>query len=206
MSAVGSPEDNEGAQNGMSHAVIDPDGDVYLELPSLELRVSSKALSMASKVFNAMFNSRFQEGLNLANKETCRIPLPDDDAAEMNAMCMLMYHQEPTAFESEMDSRRLRSLAILADKYACKGAVKLWADVWIGRLENGKEGSRDDETVIVDLLVISYVLDLSSQFSAITKRMVYWSSRTSKFYHYHACGWYVDYVAQEMLPQGLLGK
>ena len=206
MSAMSFAEDSPETQHGMTKLAIDADGDVYLELLNLELRVSSKALSMASQVFNAMFNSGFQEGLNLANNETCRIPLPDDDAAAMTALCILIHHQEPTTFESEMDSRRLRSLSILADKYACKGAVRLWADVWIGRLSSEYEVSREDEKILVDALLVSYILDLSAQFTAITKRMVYRISRNH--IHYRLCerGWYVDDVAQEMLPQGLLGK
>ena len=69
---------------------------------------------------------------------------------------------------------------MLADKYACTGAVKYWTDVWIERLLNDLEGSRADDYDIINLLVASYVFDLSSQFAAVTKRMVYWSP-ISKF-------------------------
>ena len=115
-------------------------------------------------------------------------PLPDDNVAEMNALCILIHYQEPTMFESEMDLRRLRNLSILADKYACREAVKYWADMWIGRLNHDNETSREDEKVIVDLLVVSYLLDLSFQFTGITRRMVYWFSRAAAFYHFNEYG------------------
>ena len=42
--------------------VIDPDGDLVLVLPNLELQVSSKILCMTSKVFKAMLSTSFAEG------------------------------------------------------------------------------------------------------------------------------------------------
>ena len=40
---------------------IDPGGDVNLLCEDLVLRVSSRVLSLASKVFNAMFQTHYQE-------------------------------------------------------------------------------------------------------------------------------------------------
>ena len=202
--ADSSEQGTQGVQKHERNVVIDRDGDVYLELPDLELRVSSKALSMASKVFTAMFSSNFQEGLHLAERETCRIPLPEDDLTAMRALCKLMHHQELSSPDSEMTACFLRKVAILADKYACKGAVKFWADVWIGRLTGKLRGTPEDEKDIVNLLLIAYILDLSPQFTAITKRMVYWAPKCSSL----LCkrGWPVDSEVQGYLPQGLIGE
>ena len=60
---------------------IDPNGDVVLILNGKKLLVSSKILSMASRVFAAMFSSQFREGLHNATPGIIpTIPLPEDDA------------------------------------------------------------------------------------------------------------------------------
>ena len=182
---------------------VDKNGDVYLELPKLELRVSSKALSMASKVFNTMFNSSFREGLDLAANETCRIPLPDDDPGAMHVLCILM-HQQDIDSKGELNSGGLRLIAMLADKYSCTGAVKYWAELWIGKLQDELEGSRTDEKAMVDLLVVSYILNLPTRFASVTKRMVYWLPKSMS--EISELGWYVDNEAQEVLPQNLIGN
>jgi hypothetical protein len=52
--------------------IIDPEGDVLFVCGSIydkhTIQVSSKALSLASKVFKTLFSRRFKEGTELANK------------------------------------------------------------------------------------------------------------------------------------------
>lgn len=68
--------------------IMDPEGDVLFVLGDFEFRVSSKALSLASPVFKAMFGPNFAEGQGLAlGKGIRRIEMHDDDPEAMNILC-----------------------------------------------------------------------------------------------------------------------
>ena len=186
--------------------VIDSDGDVYLELKEAELRVSSKILGIASKVFGTMFRPSFQEGLNLAKNETCRIPLPKDDTVAMHVLCLNLYHQDIPASVVKIDPVLLRNVAILADKYACTYALRYWVEICIGELL----ALLDDETNHIDrstapytnLLLAAYIFECSSHFTDITKRMVYWTGKENPPNRWVD----IDEATQDALPDGLLGK
>ena len=55
---------------------IDPDGNVLLLLDGLELKVFSKVLSLASRVFKAMFSSHYAEGNELKEHSFCTFCSP----------------------------------------------------------------------------------------------------------------------------------
>ena len=189
-----------------SKIVIDPDGDVFLELEKVEIRVCSKILATASKVFRAMFNSGFQEGLNLAKNETCRVPLPEDDTVAMHVLCLNLYHHDIPASVTEINPPLLQKLAILADKYACTHAIRYWVEASIRDVL----ASFDDETIWVDrstacytdLLLAAYIFDCSKCFTDITKRLVYWTGEGKLLDRWVD----IDEATENALPQGLLGK
>ena len=187
----------------LSTIVIDPEGDVYLELEKAAFRVSSKVLATASKVFNDMFKTDFQEGLDLAKDETCRIPLPDDDTATMHVLCLRLHHQDIPASVATITSALLRDVALLATKYACTYAIKIWVDDWIGDLL----AVRRDETVPqtakhIDLLLAAYTFDCAARFRDVTKRMVYGTEGGNSLYRWT----YIHRAILDTLPGGLLGK
>ena len=71
---------------------IDPKGDVILELTWPDgkqgLLVSSKAMSLASPVFDTLFSSFFSEGpRNQPASEIPVVPLPQDDAEAFTIVC-----------------------------------------------------------------------------------------------------------------------
>lgn len=79
--------DGTKASSSPSVVDVDPHGDVFLLLgPSknVSLRVSYKALSLASPVLAALFSPRFSEGQLLSSSTDVRkVPLREDDPDAM---------------------------------------------------------------------------------------------------------------------------
>ena len=108
---------------------IDAAGDLWLEMDSRKLLVSSKILSLASPVFNAMLNSKFREGQN-ATSGPRTITLPDDDVDAMTVVCHALHHMTHRV-PVHLISTKLNTLAILCDKYGCVQAMKPWSRTWL---------------------------------------------------------------------------
>ena len=177
---------------------IDPEGNIYLQLENLELRVSSKVLATASKVFNAMFKSDFQEGLHLTKGEDCRIPLPDDPVT-MHLLCLITHSRETPASLAKIESQYLRKVALLAAKYECIAAVRYWADSCMERINNFV---KFDENHMVDSLLAAYVMNQYNRFTDITKRMVHCDPRDDS--ELSQRGWRLDQEARDVLPRALI--
>ena len=180
---------------------VDPDGDVYLICEQLEIRVSSRVLSLASKVFNAMFQTGFQEGLELAKNETCRIPLPEDDSESMHVICLLLHHRH-TEIEYDVDAEFFREIAILADKYTCISPLHYWADAMLRELGDEPGNSAYDNA---SLIMAAYYLDSPPHFKNISKNMVFQEERFTIVDKYGVETW-ESVIDMEMMPPGLLRK
>ena len=98
-------------------SVIDPEGDVIFICGETELQVSSKVLSLASPVFNALFGPRFAEG-QLTPSKPIRIDLHDDDAESMRLMCAVLHDESPYAHGIGLE--RIERLAVFTDKYGVR--------------------------------------------------------------------------------------
>ena len=112
---------------------VDPHGDVFLLLgpsKSLSIRVSSKALSLASPVFAALFSPRFLEGQSLSSPTEVRnVPLPEDDPDAMTQICYAIhfYRTVPRTLPMPL----LESVASLCDKYDLAIALAAWSELWL---------------------------------------------------------------------------
>ncbi|KAE8844230.1 hypothetical protein HRS9122_05333 [Pyrenophora teres f. teres] len=105
-------------------------GDVLLELSDNGkvwdiLLVSSHVLSLASPVFDAMFNGNFTEGQGLSSASPKKVALPDDDPESMTLFCKLV-HMQTTELEYGISFDLLADLAIVCDKYRCTESVRSW--------------------------------------------------------------------------------
>lgn len=176
-----------------SRVVIDPDGDIVLQLhqeqPSegaadgktvgkkletWELIVSSKVLSLASPVFRVMIGGRFKESVELAEKktssETYNLPLPEDDADATIILCRIL-HFSINDVPEKPTTVCLERLAYLCDKYQCISAMKycggLWLRNWLLVFDN-EDPSIDD---LCRLLIFAYVIDLPYEFLGISWKL-----------------------------------
>ena len=143
---------------------IDPEGDLYLEVGTLLLLVSSKILSLASPVFDKMLNSRFKEGLiNQQDWGKPRIVLPADDEKGIELVCRILHYCR-SQMPPKISDVLLYSVALVCDKYDCVSALQAWATV---RLQD--EGLLEPcDANISNLLVAAYIFDLPEQFSHIS--------------------------------------
>ena len=121
--------------NESINTCMDPDGDVTLELSGSDaqfsLLVSSKALTLASSVFKAMFNSGFKESLsNRAGSGKHSVALPDDDVEAFTLLCHI-FHHHVSEVPREVSVDCLENIATICDKYDCIKVIGSWAFMWL---------------------------------------------------------------------------
>lgn len=144
------------------------DGDTILVIGPDEARlcVQSCLLEAASKVFKAMFGPHFKEGqrsdLNGSKKE---IPLPEDDADAMTIICAVIHYRNDIVPE-RLSSSEVLQIAVVADKYDCKVAIKYATRHW---LDHRKVVSLKEQ---MELMTAAYLLGQAQAFSDITYAMI----------------------------------
>jgi hypothetical protein len=146
--------------------IIDAAGDVLLELPDgargkARLRVSSKALSLASPVLDRMFQSRFREGLATArlSPEMPVVTLPEDDVEVMAVLCNVVHHRMEDVPRC-LSVACLEKMAMAADKYDCVTALTHSSIVW---LQAGLEAYVPKDWI--KLVHAAYILDIPTAFA-----------------------------------------
>ncbi|KAH6884886.1 hypothetical protein B0T10DRAFT_517563 [Thelonectria olida] len=155
----------------------DPD-DAPSEPENGEILVSSKILSTASPVFQAMLDGRFREGVQLSNAKTSpdqepfRLALPDDDLSAMVLLCKVL-HFKVDDIVARPSSSLLLALAGICDKYHCTQTLKysgaLWIRNWLLYLDNLSQAPIED---ICCLLIFAYVADLPYEFCEVAWRLL----------------------------------
>ena len=115
-------------------------GDILLEVSrgeeTVDLKVSSHVLCSASPVFRAMLgpDSQFKEACEL---RMCSVENPyelslEDDYPHALTVTLLALHSRSDMVPMELTFRNLVELAIVCDKYDCRGGVLPWVDTWAG--------------------------------------------------------------------------
>ena len=180
---------------------LDPNGDCILILKERELRVSSRALSLASPVFKALFKPGFAEGNTLeATRGIGRVELPDDDTDAMTTICSVI-HYIPKTLPHTMPLEALENLAIVTDKYDCSRAMFSF----VGHIISTKllTGTPIDNT---RLLAPAYAFDHYLEFQKITSQMAYSIKRNQQSCPASTKSYGIPKNSREFLPQDLLRK
>ncbi|KAE9969057.1 hypothetical protein EG328_007114 [Venturia inaequalis] len=151
---------------------IDPDGDVLLVVGSnksqVSLQVSSKVLSVASKMFKTMFFGQFKEAVELANSTTpYEVLVPDDEPVAMIALCSVLHHVE---FTPDLSVLNLSDFAGVADKYDAVKACKLAGKAWLDHIYLQIYGMSG--FLLIRLLNVSYIFDDYQKFKNISKMVL----------------------------------
>lgn len=76
----------------------------------LHLRIDTRCLQRASKVFEVMFPGSFAEGNGLSSTTPKNISLPDDDPEHMLTLCNI-FHLRSDDLPTKLDSTQLLQLA-----------------------------------------------------------------------------------------------
>ena len=134
-----------------NEVVIDPEGDAYLDLGTTELKVSSKVLSVASKVFNRVFSPRWETTKPAGGPR--HIELPEDDPEAMTAVCRILhYHSDLVGTKQTIEF--LEKMAIVSDKYDCIPAILPWSKSCFNEMFDTKTPSKLDFRLLV--LIIAF--------------------------------------------------
>lgn len=151
-------------------------GDVILKLgkkdnATLDLLVSSVALSLMSPVFEAMFSGPFIEGQSLSPDSPRTVPLPDDDPEAMRLLCSTAHMCVDELPNKNVPRKIVHTVfaeyAILCDKYDCIGAVSAYSKRWAMELLVFP-GRQHFEKLIFS----TYVLDLPDEFAKATRAVI----------------------------------
>lgn len=157
---------------------VDPEGDVILVVgpDKRRMRVDSRCLRRASKVFAAMFSTRFAEGQNLSPLEPKEVPLPEDDHEHMLVLCNA-FHLKNEVLESTPTTSDMLNLAVLIDKYDCAEAVRFISKAWLlGWKKTYHQPWRKTyyQQDVERLVAAAYLMRDQEQFRVYTKVLVVW--------------------------------
>lgn len=193
-----------------SEIIIDPEGDLWISTQRLNhpgktkdkkqatdgvgatagkdtksdkinIKVSSKVLTLASPVFTILLTGWGKEAADFAAKktssETYTIDLPEDDADAASLLFQIL-HLKPTAPSDRPSPSSLEQLAFISDKYQCFGALRYCGAIWIRDwLPDHTQfyklfyPSCDEVQYIDDLkrmLVFAYIVDLPKEFKSLS--------------------------------------
>ena len=157
------------SKRNAEEVVIDPDGDIILELSGYfytgdrDVYVSSKVLALASPVFSKMLNSQFKEGLtNRSSCEKLRIPLPGDRPFALTVVCEVIHHRVKET-PTKLSSSTLLDVATICDKYDCKEILQPWALRWFQI-----DYTLEHVVYLKDYLIAAYIFDCAEAFSKIS--------------------------------------
>ena len=185
---------------------MDPAGDLILLVGQVEnqipIRVSSKVLGLASRVFATMFGPRFLEGHVLANQARFSTPsfsLPEEDPEAMTWFCRAL-HLQVDGNETGLSLGLLVRIAKLCDKYDASTALSGWSQFWLRDLSDPMVR---DPTVpssqAANVLLMSYAFKNHPAFWLVTRDIVYHSSLED-------IRGFKDKTRDSILPDRLLGK
>jgi hypothetical protein len=101
---------------------IDRKGDLVIRAgitPTVLMRVSSKHLTMASDVFEALLGPHFAEGQEQHNEQN-PLSFADDSATSLEILLRIIHHK----METGVRPKDLPGLVIVSDKYGCISASR----------------------------------------------------------------------------------
>jgi hypothetical protein len=177
--------------------VVAKRGDVLLELskdgkPAGTLLVLAQVLSLASPVFEAMFNGNFAEGQVLSAASPKRVALPDDDAEAITLLCKLT-HMHHAGIPDNVSYDKLADFAVVCDKYQCTEAVRYWTKVQVNHLM-----ATPNHFSFEKLIFVAYILDLPHLFQQVCLRLI--RERVGTF-RYHIATHGTDIIPLQILGE-----
>jgi hypothetical protein len=106
-------DDNE--DGGHTHPDADRESPSEAEAGEVYMRVSSKHLSLASRVFKSLLTGQFAESKSLKEHGSADIPLPGDNAAAF-AILLNVVHGHLNKVPRMVDLATLTEISMLVDK------------------------------------------------------------------------------------------
>lgn len=146
--------------------ILDPDGDVVIQIGTREFLVSSKILILASSVFKAMLKSRFREGIPRSAQDPLYLPLPDDDPEALNLIVKIL-HFLANAEDESPTVDQLFTLASLCDKYDLMAVMRCYLLRWLQSLRIELQ----DLSSLWKMSAIAMLMADHEEFAKVTKEL-----------------------------------
>ena len=134
----------------------------------VRMLVSSKHLILASSVFGAMLQDRFNEGQTLRSAGYLELPLPDDDPVAFTILLDVI-HGHTRKVPRKINFELLIQISILVDKYQLQEVVEVFSDGWVEDL--GQEVPASLTADLIHWLCIFWVFGQSDKFKLMTRIM-----------------------------------
>ncbi|KAL4780110.1 hypothetical protein BJX76DRAFT_361168 [Aspergillus varians] len=180
----------------MAAEVVDPDGNVTVACKGVRFLVSSTAISLASPVFHALFNSGFSEGLSLTATGPGSNPviqLPEDDPDAFRIFSSVAHHKLHS-LPTQPSNAVLEHLAMFIDKYACVPIMRDRGRIW---LQRALESPSQEDLWL--LLNFAYALD-SHTFVTKVSRMII-NGQKGQFRRWKYAKDHMGLLTEEVLDQ-----
>lgn len=150
--------------------VVDHRGDLVIHFQENSVQVSSRVLSLASPVFESMFNGDFKESLknSSSSQDKHEISLPEDDF-ESFIIWSRVIHFRSNIIEGPPTSSTLLTLACLCEKYQSMDTMALHLREWIDQYPKDMKHTKENLVNLANLLLASYICDFALLFKSISK-------------------------------------
>ena len=132
----------------------------------IRIRVSSKHLTLASRVFKRILQPGFREGDSLRSGRSTELPLPEDHPFPMSILLNII-HGRLREVPRIVDLCMLTEIAILVDKYELLGITGMFLDFWLPNLEATIPRVFDSNLRL--WICISWVFEKSKIFKQVTR-------------------------------------
>jgi hypothetical protein len=184
--------------------VVDYNGDMMIQLAEAKLLVSSKVLSLASKVWKELLCHKFPEGnKNDQGEQPCSIPFPDDDTVAMTTLCLVLHHKA-NEIERRPSAKALVNLAVLAAKYSCAKAIAYYGCATLSELIKFVDGNKLRKLQVM-LLFPAILFDDHYAFERVTKMMLNSKTPIGQDMSLTTKRYSIPREICRLLPEGLLG-
>jgi hypothetical protein len=140
---------------------------------SIEMKVSSRHLILASPVFKKMLKGQWHESAALLSRQPVQLPIEDWDA---DAMCILMniIHGKTRRVPRSIDLIMLAKMSVLVNYYDCLEVVDLFSNMWIRDLEKSMPKTYCKDLIL--WILISHVFRRARLFKTATHRALEYST------------------------------
>ncbi|KAF7169067.1 hypothetical protein CNMCM5623_001899 [Aspergillus felis] len=146
--------------------VSDAKEEGHRESGLIGMRVSSRHLSLASPVFNRMFNGNWFEGHEIRS-EGIAVVIMDIWEVDPTLIIMNIMHGYAPKVPRKVDLDTLAKIAMIVDYYQCRGVVEVFADIWIDQLKG--DMPKTFGKAVLQWICIAWVFRKQTEFFAATR-------------------------------------